>query len=388
MQCLLRQRQALEAIPFVAGAHFVLRAEGVHLRGRHQPGMVVLVAGHRQAEALHRVADEADRPVVGDAAEGLEQRRQVVAAEIVHQPRQFVVAPAFDQPRDVTLIADLVEQPLAPCSAPLKHQRGIKRVRAGIDPGAQLVAARLAERFFLQRAVFDDHHLPAEILEQLLVALPQAFAHHRVEALAVVVDDPPAIAQVLLPAVQQRLEDIALVELGIADERDHAAFRLVLGHTMRAHIVLHDRREQRLCDAEAHRAGGEIDIVDILGSRRIALRTLIAAEVLELFAGLLAEQILDSVKDRRCMRLDRDAILRTQDVEIKCGHDGRERGRRSLMSADLQPVDAVTQMIGIVDGPARQPQHLLFQFGQDVDAGRLHAALPQNALPGGAIRVE
>ena len=67
---------------------------------------------------------------------------------------------------------------------------------------------------------------------------------------------------------------------------------------------------------EAHRAGGEIDIVDVLGARGIALRTLVAAEIFQLFARLLAEQILDGVIDRRGMRLHRDAILRAQRVEI------------------------------------------------------------------------
>ena len=41
-------------------------AEGLHLRRRHQAGVVVLVAGERQAEALDRVGDEAGRPVVID----------------------------------------------------------------------------------------------------------------------------------------------------------------------------------------------------------------------------------------------------------------------------------------------------------------------------------
>ena len=47
--------------------------KALHLRRRHQAGVIVLVAGDRQAEALHRVADEAGRPVVIDAAEGLER---------------------------------------------------------------------------------------------------------------------------------------------------------------------------------------------------------------------------------------------------------------------------------------------------------------------------
>jgi hypothetical protein len=63
-------------------------------------------------------------------------------------------------------------------------------------------------------------------------------------------------------------------------------------------VVLHQRGEQRLRDAEADRAGREIDVVDVLGARRIALRALVAAEVLQLLARLVAEQILDGVEDR------------------------------------------------------------------------------------------
>ncbi len=123
-----RQRQAFELVPFVTRPHMVLRAESVHLRGRHQTRVVVLVAGHRQAEALHRVADEADRLVMLDAAEGLGQRRQVVAAEIVHQPRQFVVRALLDQCGDRALIADLVVA--GACARPRRPETP-KRNRAG-----------------------------------------------------------------------------------------------------------------------------------------------------------------------------------------------------------------------------------------------------------------
>ena len=304
-----------------------------------------------------------------DGAEGLRQRRQIVAAEIVHQPRQFVVGALLDQGCDRSLIADLVIQALAPGRAALEHQRGIERVWTGIDPCLELVAARLAECRLLQRAVFHDHHIPAKVAEQLLIAFPQPFAHHGVEALPVVIDDPPAITDALLPAIEDRLEDIAFVELGVTDECDHAALRLVLRPVMRAHIILHQRREQRLRDAQADRAGGEIDIVHVLGARRITLRAFVAAEILQLLARLLAEQVLNGVEDRRGMRLDRDAILRAQHVEIERGHDGGERGGRGLMAADLQPVDILTNMIGIVDRPAREPEHLLFQLGQDIDMG-------------------
>ena len=41
---------------------------------------------------------------------------------------------------------------------------------------------------------------------------------------------------------------------------------------LQPHIVLHDRGEQRHRDAQADRAGREIDVVDVLGARGIGLR--------------------------------------------------------------------------------------------------------------------
>ena len=34
------------------------------------------------------------------------------------------------------------------------------------------------------------------------------------------------------------------------------------------------------------------------------------------------------------------------------------------MAADLQAVGALAQMIGVVDGPAREPEHLALQLGE------------------------
>ena len=59
---------------------FIAARNVVHLRRRHQPGVIVLVAGERQAEALDRVGDEADRPVVVDRCRRPRAARQVVAA--------------------------------------------------------------------------------------------------------------------------------------------------------------------------------------------------------------------------------------------------------------------------------------------------------------------
>ena len=56
LQFLRRQREALEFVPFVAGPHRHCLAERLHLRRRHQSGVIVLVAGHRQAEAFDCVS--------------------------------------------------------------------------------------------------------------------------------------------------------------------------------------------------------------------------------------------------------------------------------------------------------------------------------------------
>src|SRR5690348_9481669 len=67
------------------------------------------------------------------------------------------------------------------------------------------------------------------------------------------------------------------------------------------------------------------------------------------------------MKIRACVRLDRDAVLRTQGREVKGGHDGSKRGRGRLMSSDLYPVFIWPEMIGIVDHPGGKPQHLALE---------------------------
>src|SRR5262249_948709 len=82
--------------------------------------------------------------------------------------------------------------------------------------------------------------------------------------------------------------------------------------------------------------------------------------------------ILDRMEDRARMRLHRNPVLRTQHVEIERGHDRCEGSRRGLMPADLHTVDILAQVIGVMDRPARKPQHLLLEFAQKrelVDAG-------------------
>ena len=216
--------RAFELVPFMAGTHAIGGTEGRHLCFGHQAGVIILVSLEGQAEALHRIGDEnSGTRVVRPAFERLQQGRHVMAAQIGHQRRQFFVAAPGDQRAHRTLIAKIVIQPLAPGRAALEEQRGVKRVGAGIDPFAQAFAARFCKRLLQQGAIFEHHDLPAEGLEQCLQPGEQTFPGDRIQALAVVVDDPPDILDALLPAFEQGLEDVAFVHLGVADQGHHAA---------------------------------------------------------------------------------------------------------------------------------------------------------------------
>jgi len=80
---------------------------------------------------------------------------------------------------------------------------------------------------------------------------------------------------------------------------------------MRRHIILDQGGKEGLRDAESDRSGGEVDIVNILGARRIALRPLETAEILEVLQRLVAGQILDRMEYRRSVRFDRHPVLRS-----------------------------------------------------------------------------
>ena len=172
-----------------------------------------------------------------------------MAGKVGHQLRQLGIGAGFDQACDRALIADLFEEALAPSGAALEHQCRIELVGTPVDPLPQLFAAGLAEHLLQERAVLEDYDIPAEGFEQNLIARPQPFADDRVEALPVVIDDPPAIAQALLPAFEDRLENVALVELGVADQRHHATRGPIQAPAVGPDVVLHQRREQRLRDA-------------------------------------------------------------------------------------------------------------------------------------------
>ena len=126
------------------------------------------------------------------------------------------------------------------------------------------------------------------VAKNMLDLREQPLGHHAVEALAVVVDHPPEIADVVLPALEQRLVDIALVELGVADDRHHPARRL--GRRAPARAVARSpgsaTRTAVIGGAQPDRAGGEVDAPHVLGPRRVGLRAAERAKALEVVARL------------------------------------------------------------------------------------------------------
>jgi len=104
---------------------------------------------------------------------------------------------------------------------------------------------------------------------------------------------------------------------------------------MRGEVILDQAGEDGDCHAKADRPRRKIDRNPVLGPAGVGLRAAEAAEVFELLARLRPEQVMDRVKHRAGMRLDRDTVVGPERVEIKRGHDRSHRRAARLMPADL-----------------------------------------------------
>ena len=370
LQLVGRHVQTREPVPLLAVGDPHPLLERGHLVGSDEAGVVVLVTGERQAVALDGVGDEGGGPVVLHGAEGVAHRRQVVPAEIGHQPPERVVVVLVEQGADAAGVAEVAQQLLAPRRAPLVGEGRVARVLRGVDPVPQRVSARPLEDGGQQASVLEDFHPPVEVAEDGLEPIREALDHHGVQTLAVVVDDPPDVADVVLPRLHQRLEDVALVELGVARDRDHATLRPLGPELLQSHVVLDERREAGHGHAEADRSGGEIDVVGILRARRVRLRAAESAEAGELVLRLVAQQVLDGVEHRAGVRLHRHPVLHSQGVEVERRHQRRHRRARRLVAADLQPVARGPEVVGVVNHPDSQPQDLAFERAKAAQIGR------------------
>src|SRR6185503_1906162 len=231
------------------------------------------------------------------------------------------------------LLSNFRLDPFSPGSAALIMERRQLGVRQLLEPALQ--RAVRVQRVLEALAVAQLDNAPAAASENLVEPLEHPVGAGRVEALAVVVDDPPQVLNVVLRALDDRFVDIAFVELGVSDQRDEAAAVLLVEPAVGGEIILNEAGEERDPDAEAHRTGGEVDRDLVLGPAGIALSAAEAAEILQRLAALAPEQIMDRVENGPAVRLDRDPVVGSERVEIERGHDRGHRGAARLMPADL-----------------------------------------------------
>src|SRR3546814_486495 len=86
----------------------------------------------------------------------------------------------------------------------------------------------------------EGNHAPSAGRKKIVEAAEHAVRRRCIQGLAIIVDDPPAIADIVLVSLNQALVDIALIELSVAHECDHAASFRIAEVPMRDEIILHD----------------------------------------------------------------------------------------------------------------------------------------------------
>src|SRR5271166_3520703 len=119
-------------------------------------------------------------------------------------------------------VAKIAQEMLAPARSALVNEGGVEGVGALVDPLPKGVAAPLCERRLEAPSVLEDDDVPAHVTKKRIDLQGEAVLHHAVQALPVVVDHPPHIADVVLPALEESLKDVSLVQFRIPHEGHHA----------------------------------------------------------------------------------------------------------------------------------------------------------------------
>ncbi len=321
-----------------------------------QRGVVGRMTLGRQRPALDRVGEHDARPVAHGVglAVAVEQRAEVVAAEVAEGRQQRRVV----EPARVDL------QPLAQLGRRRAQQPLVLLVRHQVDAPAQLGQRRQP------RAVLDHHAVPAGRLEHRLQAPRGDVGHDAVERLAVEVDDPHDLAEPAHHGVGDRLPARALVELGVADQRDLPPAD---GHVeVPGHVAVRERAPDRRGRAEPDRARRVVDRVGVLRARRVGLQPAELPQRGQVVAVEPSEQVVDRVQDRRRVRLDAHPVRRLEHAEPQRGHQRHHRRARRLVPADLHARPVRAHAVGVVHDRCREPQHAALDLVEDleVDVGR------------------
>src|SRR6476620_8179112 len=110
----------------------------------------------------------------------------------------------------------------SPGRAALVDKCRIQRVWAIVDPVAQRVAAGRGKGLLELSAVFQNDNIPIHQAKQFLYPFDQLIFDDKVEALPVVIYDPPDVPQIVLPSLEESLENVPFVEFGVADDCNFA----------------------------------------------------------------------------------------------------------------------------------------------------------------------
>ena len=241
-----------------------------------------------------------------------------------------------------------------------------------VDAPPQRLAALALVQLAQQAAVLDRDRVPAGRLEHVADPPGGDVGDDPVERLPVEVDDPEHLAQVRDDRVHDRLPAGALVELGVADQGDGAAAARNL--EVAGDVAVRERAPDRRGGTDAHGARGEVRRHRVLQPARVRLQPAERAQLGQVAAVEVAQQVLDRVQHGRRVRLDRDAVRTAQVLEPERGHDRHHRGRRGLMAAHLHPRGRLrANPVGVVDDARREPQDASLDRLQRRDVRRVRA---------------
>ncbi len=335
--------------------------------------MVERVAGDRETPPLDRVGEH-DARAVGDLVAlpiRVEQAAEVVAGEVGHERSQLLIADPVDECPQ--LVGAVVDEARPQPRAVEPEERLVPLVLHRVDVGAERIAARAGERVLEQRAVLRLDDVPPGAAEELDDLLDLLVGDHAVEALPVDVDDPRHVAEPLQGRIGDRLPDVALVELGVADECDEPGRPLGHRPEVGVDVPASHRREERGDGPEPDRAGREVGDVGVLRAARVGLQAADRPQPRQVRPVEFAGQVLDRVVHRAGVRLDGDLVVARQVPEPQRGHDRHHRRRRGLVATDLDRHPGRGRgplPVGVVDHPGRQPQDPLLHPTEHVEIDR------------------
>ena len=337
------------------------------------------MARDREPVPLDRVREDRRRPVGRPRlGERLLHVDDVVAAEIPDEGADgAVVGLEHTGQRVAVSNRERTLERLDDLLVGRREQLLVLLVRHLVDPRSQKLTAGLRERGAQLAPVLQLDHAPARTVEAALERLGADHRHDAVERLAVEVDDPDRLLQPARRRVEDRLPDVALVELGVADQRDEAA----AGPAELAvvvHVALHQRTEQRRGGAEPDRPGRVVDGDRILRPARVGLQAAEVAKRAQVRLVEPAQQVLEGVQHGRCVRLHADAVVALQLREPERRHDRDEARGRGLVPADLDRVERWPLAVRVVDHAHREPEDALLDAPERVLGERWRWGSPQD----------